>query len=105
MYKVYLISDGSKQKIGFTRKKIEERIKQLKTGNSQDLMILGVFESRWGTKIESLLHKKYQYKKVSGEWFNLTEEDIMTFELQCQEMHNVMEDITKNSTWVLNKKI
>ena len=103
MYKVYLIQSGDRQKIGFTRNSVEKRIKQMKTGNSNDFEILGVFESQWGTKIESHFHRKYKWKKVSGEWFNLTEEDILTFELECQEWHNIFEDIDKNSTWVLNK--
>ena len=105
MYKVYLLECGDKHKIGFTRNSIEKRIKQMKTGNSDEFKILGSFESKWGTKIEAHLHRRYKDKKVSGEWFMLSEEDILTFELMCQEWHNVLEDITNNSTWVLNKSI
>jgi len=104
MYKVYLLECGDKHKIGFTRNSIEKRIKQMKTGNSDEFKILGSFESIWGTKIEAHLHRRFRDKKVSGEWFMLSEEDILTFELMCQEWHNVLEDITNNSTWVLNKK-
>jgi len=95
MYKVYLLECGDKHKIGFTRNSIDKRIKQMKTGNSDEFKILGSFESKWGTKIESHFHRKYKWKKVSGEWFNLTEEDILTFELECQEWHNIFEDIDK----------
>jgi hypothetical protein len=104
MYKVYLIECDNKYKIGYTRKSIDQRIKQMKTGNSGNLNLISFFESKWGTKIESHLHRKFKSKKVSGEWFELDENDVLTFELQCQEWHNVMEDITNNSTWVLNKK-
>lgn len=103
MYKVYLIKSGDRYKIGYTRKSIEQRIKQMKTGNSHDLNLVTYFESKWGTKIEARLHRKFRNKKISGEWFELTDEDVLTFELECQEWHNVLEDITKNSTWVLNK--
>ena len=103
MYKVYLIECNNNYKIGYTRKSIEQRIKQMKTGNSGNLNLVSYFESKWGTKIESHFHRKYKWKKVSGEWFNLTEEDVLTFELECKEWHNIFEDIDKNSTWVLNK--
>lgn len=76
----------------------------MKTGNSEDFRVLGTFESKWGTKIEAHLHKRFKSKKISGEWFKLDESDILTFELECQEWHKVLEDIDKNSTWVLNKK-
>jgi hypothetical protein len=41
---------------------------------------------------------------VSGEWFELDESDVMTFELECQNWHQVWEDLTKNTTWILPKK-
>ena len=104
MFKVYLLECGDKYKIGYTRKTIEQRIKQMKTGNSEEFKVLSFFESKWGTKIESHLHKRFKDKKISGEWFKLDEEDIMTFELECQRWHDVLEDITNNSTWVINKK-
>jgi hypothetical protein len=104
MYKVYLIECDNRYKIGYTRKSIEQRIKQMQTGNSKSFNLVSAFESKWGTRIESHLHRRYKNKKVSGEWFELSEEDILTFEIQCQDWHNVMEDITNNSTWVVNKK-
>jgi hypothetical protein len=104
MYKVYLLHCGGRYKIGYTRKSIEQRIKQMKTGNSLDFNLISYFESKWGTKIESHLHRKYKNKKVSGEWFELDENEILTFDLECQMWHDVLEDIDKNSTWVLNKK-
>ena len=104
MYKVYLLQCGDILKIGYTRKSIDQRIKQMRTGNSEEFKILGFFESKWGTKIESRLHRKYKNKKISGEWFSLDEDDVSKFVADCKEWHNVLEDITKNSTWVLNKK-
>jgi len=76
----------------------------MKTGNSGNLNLVSSFESKWGTKIEAHLHRRFKEKKVSGEWFDLEDEDVLTFELWCQEWHNVLEDITNNSTWVQNKK-
>ena len=104
MYKVYLLECDKKYKIGYTRKSVEDRVKQLRTGNSEEFKIITYFESKWGTKIEARMHRKYRSKKISGEWFQLSEEDVLTFELACKEWHDVLTDIAENSTWVLNKK-
>lgn len=103
-YNVYLLESDGKYKIGFTRNDPEKRIKQMKTGNFNGFNLIGQFKSKWGTKIESKLHKKHKQKKISGEWFNLTNEDVLTFELECQMWHNIFEDIEKNSTWVIPRK-
>lgn len=104
MYKVYLLECDNKYKIGHTKKSVEQRIKQLKTGNHNDMKILSTFESKWGTKIESHLHRRFKNKKISGEWFDLDGDDILTFEHMCKEWHDLLEDISNNSTWVINKK-
>jgi len=39
--KVYFISDGEYIKIGFTQGSVYSRLKQLNTGNKNNLMVLG----------------------------------------------------------------
>ena len=55
MTNVYLISaetNGKKlYKIGYTKRKVEERIREFKTGNSAVFSIIEVFNSKWGTKL------------------------------------------------------
>jgi hypothetical protein len=58
---VYLISaeiSGSKFKIGYTRRSIDKRIKEFKTGNAS--LRYRIFKSKWCTKIESRLHKLFK---------------------------------------------
>ena len=71
IYNIYLVCAEIGQerlyKIGYTRRPIEKRIKELKTGNAADFYIVDSFQSKWGTKIESILHRSLKAKKINGE--------------------------------------
>lgn len=88
MINVYLISseiDGKRYyKIGHTRRKVEERIKEFRTGNVSDFSIIQVFQSKWGTKIESYFKRIYKVYNLSGEWFDLPEKEIVNFHKKCK---------------------
>jgi hypothetical protein len=105
-YNVYLICsefEGRRlYKIGYTKRPIEKRIKEIKTGNGSDIYLVESFKSIWGTKIEAQLHKFFKLKKVSGEWFDLTEDDIKTFTERCQLSHDMLELITTSNTYYLD---
>ena len=70
MFNVYLICseiNGNRlYKIGYTKRDIEKRIKEFKTGNASSFYLIDSFQSKWGTKIEARLHKLFKHKKVSG---------------------------------------
>ena len=57
MSNVYLISSYINgeilYKIGMTKRSVEKRLKELKTGNAADLAIVNIFESKWASKIEA----------------------------------------------------
>ena len=44
----------------------------MKTGNASELELIDQYKSKWGTQIESKLHRFFQDKKISGEWFKLS---------------------------------
>jgi hypothetical protein len=100
IYNVYLlcaeIGDERLYKIGYTRRPIEKRIKELKTGNAADFYIVDSFQSKWGTKIESILHRNLSSKKVNGEWFLLDDSDIKSFSKRCNEIHYNLELVSKS---------
>ena len=56
MYKVYLVSSEINNKklykIGYTRREIQDRIREFKTGNASNFEVVSYFESKWGTKIQ-----------------------------------------------------
>lgn len=106
MVKVYLISIGSdnkRYKIGFTKRKVEQRIREMRTGNSEEFTIENVFESKWATKIEASLHQQHQSKKISGEWFELDQTEAKNFAADCQRLHNLFELLSKENTYVIDR--
>jgi Meiotically up-regulated gene 113 len=50
-----------------------QRLKQLQTGNSQKLYLLGTIANTNPRQIEQRLHQKYRHYRKSGEWFLLPE--------------------------------
>lgn len=106
MYKVYLISSGEidkQYKIGFTRREVKERLKEFKTGNSNTLEIVSVFESKWGTKIEAILHRRYRNFQIDGEWFNLDEKQVKEFYQDCKKQHDLFELVNNHNTYVIER--
>ena len=67
MINIYLICseiEGKKlHKIGYTKRAIEKRIKEFKTGNASELYLVDSFQSKWGTKIEAQLSSKSNQRK------------------------------------------
>jgi len=104
MIKVYLISaqigDEKLYKIGHTRRTVEQRIKEFRTGNASEFNICSVFESKWGTKIESHLHRRLKEKKVNGEWFSLDDNDVKNFINECKKIDNNLTVISKGTYYM-----
>ncbi len=107
MYNVYLICseiEGKNlYKIGYTRREIEKRIKEFRTGNASEFYLVDSFQSKWGTKIEAQLHKFFKSKKIRGEWFDLSKEDIQKFKSYCESIHFNLDLISTNNTYYLDK--
>lgn len=108
MYNIYLISaqhsDVFYYKIGWTKRDPKKRLKELKTGNSQELELVGVFESKWGPIIESILHKHFNQFRCEGEWFKLDLEQVSQFLELCQKNHNIFELMSKENSWFRESK-
>jgi len=106
MYNVYLISseiDGQKlYKIGYTRREVTLRIKELKTGNAGNFDVIDIFKTKWGTKIEKILHDRFKSVKVNGEWFILNEEQIVNFRKICESSEYNFDIIDKYNTYNKN---
>jgi hypothetical protein len=104
MINVYLISsetNGSKiYKIGITRRKVTERLKEFRTGNASILTIENVYTSPYGSKIESYFHGMYKSKNVGGEWFNLNQNDIDNFITNCKKIDDNFNFLEKNKTFL-----
>ena len=83
---VYLIrgNDG-KYKIGIA-KNPSQRIKQLQTGNSDELQLIDTYLTENAYKIESALHNQYAHVRNHGEWFDLSVSDEVSFKKKCEQI-------------------
>ena len=104
-YRVYLISDTTGRfKIGWTKRDPNERLKDLTTGNSYDLTIESVYETKWGPRLEKNLHRRFSSSKRKGEWFDLNKDDVINFEKICKEEEDIIKFVLENNTWVKQSK-
>ena len=64
-------------KIGYTNNETPTaRFETMKTYSPFGAEILGCLVSKDAFSLEQSLHKKYVSKRLSGEWFDITEEDV-----------------------------
>lgn len=82
-YWTYLMYDGEKYKIGKS-KNPEERLSQLKTGNPSCILVLKTKKLS-----EKLMHSLFREKRLSREWFYLTDKDVKTIADICEAQYEV----------------
>lgn len=88
---------GDIYKIGFTKySNPNKRIKQLKTGNP-DIFLIDYFNTTNKRKIETILHNLYKHKLINGEWFELTEEEVVGFSSLCGKIENNLNLLKENN--------
>lgn len=103
MRKLYLLStdtdDGYKiYKIGFTKKSVESRVKQLQTGNPRKINIEYVYEAdKYISSIESRLHKDFKEGRLNGEWFELYDTDVEKIPKLCEQYYNMFSALESNT--------
>ena len=94
---VYLLCDGEKFKIGMTKKKdINQRIKELQTGNPYEIWLHSYYETEYPLKIEKMMHVKHTSSNVKNEWFDLTVQEVLNFKNECKECEKILEILKDN---------
>lgn len=86
---VYLLGVSGQDntfKVGMTRGDINKRIKQLQTGNGEEIYLVNFYKTEYPFFIERLLHTKLYPKQKRNEWFNLDINDVVNFKLYCEEI-------------------
>lgn len=84
---VYVISSTNGLfKIGSARN-VERRIRSLQTGSADQLEIVCVIPTAQHTHaaLERALHHRLADKRVSGEWFDLTDADLLALQAMSRE--------------------
>ena len=107
---IYLISaqigEEKLYKIGFTKRSVEQRIKDFKTGNASDFLIEQVFQcDKYHITVEKRLHNHFNSKHVNGEWFLLEKNDIYEFVRLCHKYWEETDILNNQNTWMLEKNI
>lgn len=107
---IYLISaeigEEKYYKIGITKRTVEQRIKDLKTGNPAQFNVEKVYETdNYANSIEKRLHHTFSSKKIDGEWFLLDIEDIEKFEELCDQYYETFNMLQQNNLYIKERDI
>ncbi len=101
---VYLLLQVDKHgeetyKIGISKNDPNLRLKQLSTGNPDQISVLRVYESDNYKKVETWLHRKYNHSKTlaNNEWFNLTNEQVLSFLEDCKKTDETIKFLKENN--------
>lgn len=95
---VYLIRNSHfEYKIGMTKQNVNKRLKQLQTGNSEDLELVKYLMVENYKKVEKSLHNHFSNKRLNREWFNLSKKDIENFEKCVLNYEKAIKVFNENS--------
>lgn len=102
--KIYILSsinnDEVVYKIGYTKNNVNERVKQLKTGNCESIDINYISEPTiFFSKIEKYLHKYYEEYNIDGEWFLLSKEEVSTIPNRINKLINTYQDLYNDNAY------
>lgn len=93
---IYLIETyqddyGYVYKIGRTKNKVNDRLITLECGNPNEMRLICSYESsiRLST-LEARIHKRYSSKRIKGEWFNLSKDEVTEFLETCKLLEDAL---------------
>lgn len=72
-------------KIGYSRVSPESRLEQIKGNCPVPLKIIARMEHKQAYLIEQMLHGRFAKKRLQGEWFQLTLDEIRSIEVPSEE--------------------
>jgi hypothetical protein len=88
-------------KIGISKNHPEARVKQLQTGNPNQIRLLSFYESVNYKKVEQFIHSRYSLNKTlaNNEWFILANEQVMSFIEDCKEADETIRFLKENNSF------
>lgn len=94
---VYLLCDGDKFKIGMTRQSnIMNRVKELQTGNPNEIWIHSYFKTEYPNKIEKMMHARHASSNIKNEWFEMNISEVLNFKNECQKCEDILKALKNN---------
>jgi hypothetical protein len=90
---IYLLCAGDVFKIGVTEQTIEKRIRDLQTGNHEEIWCRDYVEvpRKYLYGIERMMHLKNHVSKIKNEWYELPIEAIASFRADCRKSLEILE--------------
>lgn len=103
---VYLVrrGDSDSHKIGFTRNEPRKRLMQLQTACDAPLSLIFKKYCENASLLEKMMQRSFSHKKKSGEWFDLSRDDVSDFKERCEKYSRAVKFTNENNTYVQNKK-
>jgi hypothetical protein len=94
------IDGHESHKIGISKNEPNLRIKQLQTGNPNNISLLKQYYSKNHFKVEQWLHRKYsnQTTEAKNEWRILTDEQVFSFIDDCKEADENIKFLLENNS-------
>jgi len=94
------IDGHESHKIGISKNEPNLRIKQLQTGNPNNISLLKRYYSKNYLKVEQWLHRKYsnQTTEAKNEWRILTDEQVFSFIDDCKEADENIKFLLENNS-------
>ena len=94
---VYLLCDGDKFKIGMTRQSnIMNRVKELQTGNPNEIWVHSYFKTEYPNKIEKMMHALHASSNIKNEWFEMNISEVLNFKNECQKCEDILKALKNN---------
>jgi hypothetical protein len=75
---VYFVRSGELVKIGCARN-VQRRINELQCASPEELILIASFDTGNRYIAETIAHKRFAEYHVRGEWFRLTDEQVLEF--------------------------
>lgn len=87
-------------KIGYTKNDPKLRIKQLQTGNKEEIELICSFKSEFGTRLEANLKRMYKQYNAKGEWFYLPEDIVKDFLSICEKHEHNLNMLYNSNSYI-----
>ena len=100
---VYLIEDidNKRYKIGVT-KDLKKRLRNLQTGNSNQIQLLESFKSEYPFRLETMLHNKFKQFHHYNEWYELDKNSVDEFLNLCKYFNDIIIALKDNPFFAKN---
>lgn len=90
--RVYLAQSSILYKIGYTNGSVAQRINSLQTGSFAKIVLALEIPSPNPAQLEREIHARYANKRVRGEWYRLSRQDIYDLRVLASQQLQKMTD-------------